>query len=104
MSVDYKAYVEHLLEETMKNGATDLHICVGSRPLIRVNSQLRPVVDTEIIKPDAIIGIAGEYLDYKKLEILEKNKSVDLSYSVPRLGRFRCNFYYQRGTVAIAIS
>lgn len=103
MANDYKAYVEHLLEETMRNKATDLHICVGSQPLIRVNSKLQAVENTEKIMPDTIIGIVGEYLDYKKLEILEKNKSVDLSYSIPRLGRFRCNFYYQRGTVAIAI-
>lgn len=103
MEMDYKAYVEHLLDETMKNKATDLHICVGSRPLIRVNSKLQAVDNTEMIKAESILGIVGEYLDYKKLELLEKNKSVDLSYSVPRLGRFRCNFYYQRGTVAIAI-
>lgn len=101
--MNYADYVEHLLEETMKHKATDLHLCVGSKPLIRVNSRLQPVENSEIIKPDVMEEIVDFYLTDYKLEKLEKNKSVDLSYSVPRLGRFRCNFYYQRGTVAIAI-
>ncbi len=101
--MDYKEYIEYLLGETMRLKATDLHICVGSKPLIRVNSKLQPVEGSEMIKPDIIDEIVKVYLDSKKFEKLEKNKSVDLSYSVPKLGRFRCNFYYQRGTVAIAI-
>jgi len=101
--MNYSDYIEHLLEETMHNKATDLHLCVGSRPLIRVNSRLQPVDNTEKIKPDMMEEIVDFYLDDRRMEKLEKNKSVDLSYSIPRLGRFRCNFYYQRGTVAIAI-
>lgn len=103
MTKDYGKYIEFLLEVTMEKNATDLHLCVGSRPLIRVNTRLQAVEDTDIIKPDAIEAIVDFYLDQKKLEKLEKYKTVDLSYSVARLGRFRCNFYYQRGTVAIAI-
>lgn len=103
MAENYKAYVEYLLEETMKNNGTDLHICVGSRPLIRVNSRLQAVENTEIIMAPIIQEIADHYLNEKKKAELELNKTVDLSYSVPRLGRFRCNFYKQRGTIAIAI-
>ena len=34
---------------------------------------------------------------------LQENKSVDMSYSKRDLGRFRCNFYLQRGTIGLAI-
>lgn len=101
--MDYKNYVTDLLDETMKNQATDLHLCVGSQPLIRVNSRLQPIQGSDVIKQDTIEEIAKVYLDYRKLAKLEQQKSVDLSYSIPRLGRFRCNFYYQRGTIAAAI-
>lgn len=103
MTFSYSKYVEFLLEETMKNDATDLHICVGSKPLIRVSSKLQPIEGTEMILPDMIGGIVEFFLNEKKSELLEKNKSIDMSYSIPKLGRFRCSFYYQRGTVAIAI-
>lgn len=103
MEQNYANYVEYLLEETMKHNATDLHLCAGSRPLIRVNSRLKPVDNTDIVKPPMIDQVVAAYLSDKKKEMLEKYKSVDMSYSIPRLGRFRCNFYMQRGTVAIAI-
>jgi twitching motility protein PilT len=103
MSENYAKYLEHLLEETMKHNATDLHLCAGSRPLIRVNSKLRPVNNTDIIKPYMINEVVEEHLSDKKKATLEEEKSVDMSYSIPRLGRFRCNFYMQRGTIAVAI-
>lgn len=101
--MNYSEYMDMLLEETMKNRATDLHLCVGSKPLIRVNSKLVPVKDTERILPEMMDGIVAFYLNEKKKTILEEKTTVDLSYSIPHLGRFRCNFYMQRGTVAIAI-
>lgn len=96
-------YMDFLLKETMKNRATDLHICAGSRPLMRVNSKLRPVDNTEKMIPDFINEIVDLYLNSEQKAKLFQSKSVDMSYSKPKLGRFRCNFYTQRGTHAIAI-
>lgn len=100
---DYLGYMDSLLKVTMDRNATDLHLCVGSRPLIRVSSRLQPVEGTDMIKPELMKMIAGLYLDDDKMEQLQKNKSVDLSYSKRDLGRFRCNFYLQRGTIGLAI-
>ncbi len=99
----YSEYMDFLLVETMKYKATDLHICAGSKPLIRVNSKLTDIPNTEIMKPDMINKIIEDYLDEKKLNLLMENKVVDFSYSKRNLGRFRCNIYKQRGTYAIAI-
>lgn len=100
---DYLGYMDALLLETMKLKATDLHLCVGSRPLMRVNSRLQPVEGTTMIKPELMKMIAGLYLDDEKMNQLQENKSVDMSYSKRDLGRFRCNFYLQRGTIGLAI-
>lgn len=96
-------YMDSLLTEIMKCNATDLHLCVGSRPLMRVNSKLQPIEGTEAINPMLMKEIAHLYLDDKKFEQLYEDKSVDMSYSKPNLGRFRCNFYLQRGTIGLAI-
>ncbi|MBN2559052.1 MAG: type IV pilus twitching motility protein PilT [Clostridia bacterium] len=95
--------MDSLLKKTMECGATDLHLCVGTRPLVRVNSRLVPAEGTKKLEPDDIIQIIGKYLDETRRKQLEDNKVVDFSYSVPGLGRFRCNIYKQRGTFAIAI-
>lgn len=96
-------YMDFLLEETMKRQATDLHLCAGSKPLMRVNSKLVPVESSERIMPDFINAVVEEYLDEEQQEKLRTLKAVDMSYSKAKLGRFRCNFYTQRGTYAIAI-
>ncbi|MDA3845491.1 MAG: PilT/PilU family type 4a pilus ATPase, partial [Vallitaleaceae bacterium] len=101
--MDRIEYMDYLLEETMRNKATDLHLCAGSKPLMRVNSRLIPVEGSERVMPEFINSVVEAYLDDIQLEMLKVNKAVDMSYSKPKLGRFRCNFYTQRGTFAIAI-
>ena len=92
-----------LLKKTMEYGATDLHLCSGSRPLVRINSRLTPIEDTDKMTPGDIEKIIDEYLDEPKAKTLLENKVIDFSYSIPKLGRFRCNIYKQRGTYAVAV-
>lgn len=103
MIENYSDYMDYLLESTMGNNATDLHLCVGSRPLMRVNSKLKVVEDTEILTPETMRHIVDLYLNEDQFNRLNTNKTVDMSYSKRDLGRFRCNFYLQRGTYALAI-
>lgn len=98
-----KNTIDSLLRKTMELGATDLHLCAGSKPLVRVNSRLTPVGGTSRLSPDDINLIIGEYLDEESRIKLFTNKVIDFSYSIPKLGRFRCNIYKQRGTYAIAV-
>lgn len=103
MNTNYTDFMDYLLEETMKKKGTDLHLCAGSKPLMRVNSKLVEIEGTEKLTPDTIVGFVEQYLGEENLEILKRNKSIDISYSKRNLGRFRCNIYYQRGTYAMAI-
>jgi len=95
--------LNEFLKETEQYHATDLHICVGARPLMRVNSKLEEIPGTEIMKPKHVEAIVYDSLDETKLKVLRQNKVIDFSYSIPGFGRFRCNIYMQRGTYAIAI-
>ncbi len=92
-----------LLEKTLEHGATDLHVCVGAAPMMRVNSRLLQVPGTAVMGPNDVLSIVTGSLDEDKLERLKRDKVLDLSYSMHGFGRFRCNFYMQRGTWAIAI-
>lgn len=103
MIENVEQFMDKLLVETMQRNATDLHLCVGTTPLMRVNSKLVPVPDTGKILPDDMKAIVNDYLSEDQLEKLAKNKTVDMSYSKRDLGRFRCNFYLQRGTYALAL-
>lgn len=97
------ALLNDLLKETEKHHATDLHICVGAPPMMRVNSRLEKIPDTQVLKPGDVASIVKNSLDEERLFTLQQNKVIDFSYSISGFGRFRCNIYMQRGTYAVAI-
>ncbi len=98
-----KDYLDNLLKLAVEKKATDIHLCVGIKPLIRINTILKTVEEYEPINSDITHGIAKEILDQRRYEKFVSHKSADSSYSKSELGRFRMNFYMQRGTAAVAI-
>jgi twitching motility protein PilT len=83
--------------------ATDMHICAGSKPHIRVHGHLHNIEDADRIMPDFIDSVTALLLTEPKKKILAEERVIDISFSKPGLGRFRANIYSQRGTYAIAI-
>ena len=96
-------YLDALLRYSIENNATDVHFCAGIEPLMRTNSRLMKIPDTEIIMPPVINEIVMGLLDDKKKEALKYNRVADFSFSRGGVGRFRCNIYQQRGSYAVAI-
>lgn len=96
-------YLESLLVYSQEMNATDLHICVGSPPMVRQNGKLTPAGKNDIIKLADIDKLVNSLLDDKKRKKLENERTIDFSFSKPGIGRFRANIYSQRGTFAAAI-
>jgi twitching motility protein PilT len=103
MPDENSSVLDRLLQYCSQSRATDLHICAGSMPLMRMNSKLSAIPDTPVMLPPAINEIVTSLLDDKKMESLRLNRVIDFSFSRSGLGRFRCNIYQQRGSYAIAI-
>jgi twitching motility protein PilT len=95
--------LDELLEHTCKMKASDLHINVGSRPTLRINSVLEHIPNTDVVTPDISRELVMSLLDDERRVSLEENGEVDFSFSKPGLGRFRVNAYRQRGTYSLAI-
>jgi len=95
--------LDELLKYTCSVKASDLHINVGTQPMIRLNSILQQIPDTEVITPDISWELVRSLLDDEKRAQLEAHGDVDFSFSMPGLGRFRVNVYKQRGTYSLAI-
>jgi twitching motility protein PilT len=91
--------LKELLMFMTKKGASDLHIKPMRPPLLRIQGRLIPVKASPL-KPDQVESILCSILTPKQKEILEQNLSVDLGYGVPGVARFRCNIFWQRGTIA----
>ncbi|MDW8801119.1 type IV pilus twitching motility protein PilT [Clostridium sp. A1-XYC3] len=93
--------LKDLLDITMKENASDLHLTVGVPPVIRVNGELRQISNVKL-QPIDTENYAKEILgeDY---ESYIKTGDLDTSFSVAGTGRFRVNLFKQRGSSAIAI-
>lgn len=94
--------LKQMLEEMLSTKASDLHIRIGVKPTLRIDGALRPLED-EPVTPQSMEEIISQILtEEQKKRFLQKNE-LDLALSVSKMGRFRINFYKQRGTVGIAI-
>lgn len=93
--------MDNLLEMTIKNNASDLHITVGYPIYLRIDGKLRKL-GSETITRERAKELIDQVLDDEKRELLEVNKEVDLSYSYQDKARFRVNAYHERGNPAAA--
>jgi twitching motility protein PilT len=92
-------HINDLLKVAVTSGASDLHLKVGSYPMMRINGSL--VVASEekrLDRPDTE-AMAHALFSPEHLEKFRRSQEVDLAYSVAGLGRFRVNVFQQRGTV-----
>ena len=94
-------HVNDLLKVAVESGASDLHLKVGTYPMMRVSGTLAPVSEEKRLDADDMQAIAAAVLPTGHREKFKDNHEVDLAYSVAGLGRFRCNTFQQRGTVGM---
>jgi len=93
--------INDLLKAAYEKHASDLHIKVGSPPIIRVHGELIPLDREKRITQDETIKIAFKVMSLNQREVFKRKQDIDLAYSVPGLGRFRCNVFIQRGTIGL---
>jgi len=91
--------LKELLMFMTKKGASDLHIKPMRPPLLRIQGRLIPVKSPPL-KPEEVEQMLCTILTPKQKETFERDLSVDIGYGVPGVARFRCNLFWQRGTIA----
>src|SRR5262245_32701075 len=90
---------EHLLIETAKRNASDLHLKPGSRPIVRVHGHLEIQDDLPQVSSDFLRQTALGLLGQARFGALLEGREMDLAYTIPDVGRFRCNFFSAQGEV-----
>jgi len=95
--------IQEILEDAREKGASDVHITVGIPPVMRVNGQLISMEKYGKLLPPDTKEIADSIMNDKQKNIFEEHGQLDMSFSIPGIGRFRVNLFKQRGSVAIAL-
>lgn len=94
-------YIDELLKKAVKMGASDVHIKVGNAAIIRINGELSFMPGEKRLSSEDTMEITTHVMSAPQKEAFKKRNDIDIAYSVPGLGRFRCNVFVQRGTIGV---
>ena len=95
------AHIDDLLRIVVEKGASDLHLCAGVPPVIRLDGRLVPT-NYEKATPQDTQRLMYDILTDEQIQRFESTLELDFSYSLGKMARFRVNVYRDRGAVAAA--
>lgn len=93
---------KHLLQQAIDLKASDLHLVAGVPPTVRLEGELRSLVDAGMLTGEIIAEGLKQVLTSEQVERLTVNKEIDFSLSFSDKARFRVNAYTQKGSLAAA--
>ena len=96
-------HVNDLLKVAVEANASDLHLKVGSYPMMRVGGALLPASEEHRLTPEDTVAMAAAVMSAAQRQRFKESQEVDLAYSVSGLGRFRCNIFQQRGSLGLVL-
>jgi len=94
--------LDGLLRFAVEQGASDVHLKVGSRPRLRVDGRLREgPFDT--VEPTDTERLATAVIPRARAEVFATEHECDFMYGIAGLGRFRVSAFRQRGYVGLVL-
>lgn len=94
--------LDGLLRFAVEQGASDVHVKVGSRPRLRVDGRLREgPFDT--VEPGDTERVAAGIIPSGRAETFQAAGECDFVYGIAGLGRFRVSAFRQRGWVGLVL-
>lgn len=102
-SIDYKRELEDLIDMIVTERGSDIHLSVGSHPIIRVDGSLIPLAKKPILSASDAEGFIKVLLTKDQETKFLETHEVDFSYAARDKVRFRGNGFYQKGGISIAL-
>jgi twitching motility protein PilT len=93
--------VADVLLAVLERRASDLHVCAGAPPTVRVRGRLQPL-DFPALAPNDTRELVYAILSEDQRARLERDLQLDFAYAVPGVARFRVNAYRQRFALGAA--
>jgi twitching motility protein PilT len=90
------------LEQLVNGEGSDLHVKVGSSPMLRLPHGLQRL-EREPLSPIETQAIADGIIPAERTAMFAERGEVDFAYSVPNVGRFRVNVFRQRGSISMVL-
>src|SRR5213080_570046 len=94
--------IDELLEDMVSRNASDLHVTVGTPPVVRVRGEVQRLEEFAPLSAEDTQQILYRILSSEQQKQFELKRQLDFSHSIPGLARFRVNVYFQRESVGAA--
>jgi twitching motility protein PilT len=91
-----------VLEKMIGARASDLHLKVGTPPVVRVDGVLY-TLDEAAPTADHLRAIVHQLLNEEQRLYFSTHSEIDFAFGVAGLARFRANIFMQRGSPALAL-
>jgi twitching motility protein PilT len=95
------AKIDPFFRVMYEQGASDMHLAVGSPPILRIHGSLKhvdyPPLTDEVLRP-----MLYEILSEKQIDKFERAHDLDFAYSAQGIARFRANVYMKNSGLAAA--
>ena len=90
------------LADLLESEGSDLHVKVGSSPMVRMPQGLERL-KREPLTNDDMEAIAEAIVPENRRQRFEEAGEVDFAYSIPHVGRYRVNVFRQRGSISMVL-
>lgn len=100
VNLQFKNYtLEEILDESVRLGASDVHLTVGYRTIVRIDGKLQPI-NSNILAGEDLLGYVNKFLETRKNIDPDTITELDMGYS-HKGTRFRVNIFKQMGNYSI---
>ena len=90
------AKIDPLLLNMQEVNASDLHMVVGQKPKYRIDGEVRPVEEHDVLTKESLADYLFEICNEAQRERYHENLDFDFAYGIEDKARFRCNYFFQR--------
>ena len=92
-----------MLRLASERNASDLHLVVNSPPMLRINGSLGSVDGMSPLTPEEISEALIQLTTPEQREEFQHSLELDFGYTLPNMGRLRCNVAQQRGAISFTL-
>jgi len=93
---------QKMLSQMIAKNASDLHMHVGYRPILRISADSYPYLDAGVVSNEDVLQFLLAITTKEQQDYFYLNKELDFSIETSEC-RFRANAFYERGHYAISI-
>jgi twitching motility protein PilT len=92
-SIPGEPEINRMLRSMAELDASDLHLCTGVVPMIRLDGEMRPLEERGAFTEEELAPLLLPILPSRNRAEFEERHDTDFAYAVPDVARFRVNYY-----------